>query len=605
MKKFFTQYYEIITAIIVFLIYALTVAKSTVSLDNGELAVTSYFLGIPHPSGYPLFTITGFIFSHLPLPLRVIEKLNILSSIYSAIAFFFLLKTLKILIDELELNNVSHHNLFALRKLTESEKLILILLGGLIFAFSKTFWFQSTNYEVYSLNILLINALTFYSLKAYSIEKNFSLFASFHKKNWLIVFIIFGLILTNHLAGIIVIIPVLYIYFLNYNPQKLTRLISFLILSSLVAITFYSYILIRGSMDIIVGFGHPQNINETFEHITGKIYQQLFLKSIEDFFKNIYFFFSSLIFHFDKYDFNSSEFNLNILFVIPGFISLYFLFREIFYFFIISLILFVLFPSLYGISDIDSYYIPAYFVISIFITSGFYLIIKLSENRSVKNLLIVLFSVLISLQFIFNFNRVDQSENFMNEDYFKNITKNLEPGSRLINNSSMLHSLSLYFQLVERFKPDIVTLTYPLINTKWYINQINKIYGNGKKIILDENNSTNINFINNQYYFTIEMGIKIFKGEIKIPENFELIPYGLVFKLVQHGTYVEQKNDMYDVRFSEQNFQTKYELNEIIKEMLILRINYELTFNRKDKMEELKKIFLSKYSIEKLPYYLR
>lgn len=358
-------------------------------------------------------------------------------------------------------------------------------------------------------------------------------------------------------------------------------------------------------MDIIVGFGHPRNIIETFEHITGKIYQQLFLKSIEDFFNNIYFFFSSLIFHFDKLDFNSSEFNLNILFAIPGFIGLYFLHRKIFYFFFISLFLFVLLPSLYGISDIDSYYIPAYFVISIIITSGFYLIIKLSEKRSVKNLLIVLFSVLITLQFIFNFNRVDQSENFMNEDYFKNITKNLEPEARLVNSSSMLHSLSLYFQLVEGFKPDIVMLTYPLINTKWYINQTNKIYGKGKKIILDENQSTDINFADGQYYFTIEMGLKIFKGEIKIPENFELIPYGLTFKLVPLGTYVEQKNDMYDVRFPTQNFQTKYELNEIIKEMLILRINYETNHNRKDKADELKKIFLSKYSIEEFPHYLQ
>jgi len=605
MKKFFTLNYEIITVIIVFLLYTLTVSKSTISLDNGQLAATSYFLGIPHPPGYPLFTIIGFIFSHLPLPLRVIEKLNILSSIYSAIALFFLLKTLKILIDELDSNNISHYNLFVQRKLTETEKIILILLGGLVFAFSKTFWSQSTNYEVYSLNILLISALTFYSLKAFSIEKNFSLSAYSHNKIWLIVFIIFGLILTNHLASSIVIIPLLYIYFLNYNPQKLTRLLSLLILSSLVAIIFYSYIFIRGSMDIIVGFGHPRNIIETFEHITGKIYQQLFLKSIEDFFNNIYFFFSSLIFHFDKLDFNSSEFNLNILFAIPGFIGLYFLHRKIFYFFFISLFLFVLLPSLYGISDIDSYYIPAYFVISIIITSGFYLIIKLSEKRSVKNLLIVLFSVLITLQFIFNFNRVDQSENFMNEDYFKNITKNLEPESRLVNSSSMLHSLSLYFQLVEGFKPDIVMLTYPLINTKWYINQTNKIYGKGKKIILDENQSTDINFADGQYYFTIEMGLKIFKGEIKIPENFELIPYGLTFKLVQLGTYVEQKNDMYDVRFPTQNFQTKYELNEIIKEMLILRINYETNHNRKDKADELKKIFLSKYSIEEFPHYLQ
>lgn len=168
LEKYIKQFYALFTSLFVFIIYLSTLAKSTVSLDNGELAATSYLLGIPHPTGYPLFTIIGYLFSHIPLPMEVIHQLNLLSAIYGSIGVYFTVKLIKVIIDEFENSFIGES--LQLSKLSELLKIFISILGGFALAFSKTFWFQSTNYEVYTLNIALMSAIIFYSIKAFRKE---------------------------------------------------------------------------------------------------------------------------------------------------------------------------------------------------------------------------------------------------------------------------------------------------------------------------------------------------------------------------------------------------------------------------------------------------
>jgi hypothetical protein len=55
-----------LSGLILFIIYLITLAPSVVQIDAGELAAVQATLGIAHPTGYPLFTIIGFLFSKLP-----------------------------------------------------------------------------------------------------------------------------------------------------------------------------------------------------------------------------------------------------------------------------------------------------------------------------------------------------------------------------------------------------------------------------------------------------------------------------------------------------------------------------------------------------------
>ena len=79
---FIKKYYYLVTAFFVFIVYLFTLAPSVVQIDSGELAAVQATLGIAHPTGYPLFTMIGYIFSLIPLPFTKIFQLNILASIY-------------------------------------------------------------------------------------------------------------------------------------------------------------------------------------------------------------------------------------------------------------------------------------------------------------------------------------------------------------------------------------------------------------------------------------------------------------------------------------------------------------------------------------------
>lgn len=52
--------------------------------DVGELAGAAYRLGVTHPTGYPLFTLLGHLFTWLPLPLEAAGKLAVMCALFGA-----------------------------------------------------------------------------------------------------------------------------------------------------------------------------------------------------------------------------------------------------------------------------------------------------------------------------------------------------------------------------------------------------------------------------------------------------------------------------------------------------------------------------------------
>lgn len=583
-------------SLIVLIFYLLTLAKTTVSLDNGELAATSYLLGIPHPTGYPLFTIIGFLFSQIPVPFKVIQKLNFLSLIYGIISVYFTIKIIKLLLDEFELNLTSNNNSETF--LSERYKIVISIFSGLVFGFSKSVWYQSTNYEVYTLNIALVTLIIFYSLKAFFDDEKNS-FKS-QSKQWLITFILYGLLLSHHLSSSLIIIPITFLYFFKFNISKFYNFIKYISISLLISVILYSYIPIRALMNPVVGFGKPQTIVETLEHITAKIYRPLFFQSFDQLFRNLNFFFSSLMFHFNIYDFRNSEFHLSILFIFPGLIFSLLYFRKIFYFFSGLLAIVIIFPSLYGIQDLDAYYIPAYFVITIFISTGIYSLIKFLKKKMLKKISLLIFIVIVIFQFYFNFNRVNQSKNHLMEDYFISIVKGVEPNAIVLNSSSWLHSMSLYFQLVEKIRPDVIFVNYSFAKDMWYAEQVNNLFAKEQLIQLNKNN-LNLNLKNRPVYLTYEMFYKVESGEIKFSGNYLLVPSGLTFKLISKGDYVHQSNNLYDLRFDRMNFKNSEDLKMILMEMIIRRIYYELEYKQYDRARQLINKFIEKFGPQSLP----
>jgi len=76
-----------------FIIYFLTLAPAVQFIDSGELAVVCQSLGIAHPTGYPLYTLLGRLFSLLPLEDTIfrVSFMSLLFTCFASVALFFLL----------------------------------------------------------------------------------------------------------------------------------------------------------------------------------------------------------------------------------------------------------------------------------------------------------------------------------------------------------------------------------------------------------------------------------------------------------------------------------------------------------------------------------
>ena len=103
--------------------------------DAGELMTAAARLGIAHPSGYPLLTLLGKAATHLPIG-TVAYRLNLLVALMGATAC----------------------GLLAVLVMRSARNVAAAVLTGLALGLTPVIWRNSTNFEVYTLNALLIVA---------------------------------------------------------------------------------------------------------------------------------------------------------------------------------------------------------------------------------------------------------------------------------------------------------------------------------------------------------------------------------------------------------------------------------------------------------------
>ncbi|HUP27289.1 MAG TPA: DUF2723 domain-containing protein, partial [Chloroflexia bacterium] len=73
-------------------IYFSTVSPTVNLIDSGELITAVWGPGIAHPPGYPLYTLLGYVATHLPVG-EIAWRLNAFSALWAALAvaaFYFL-----------------------------------------------------------------------------------------------------------------------------------------------------------------------------------------------------------------------------------------------------------------------------------------------------------------------------------------------------------------------------------------------------------------------------------------------------------------------------------------------------------------------------------
>jgi hypothetical protein len=152
-----------ILALVIFLVplivYSLTMAPTLVFWDSGEFVATAYILGIPHSPGTPLFTLVGRVFAMLPLPMEAAGRINFFSVVCGALAvlmcYLIAVTTLRFMFPTLK-GGLGRFMTYAGP-----------FTGALYLAFSYTHWLDSTETEVYGLNLFVMGLCTWLALLWY------------------------------------------------------------------------------------------------------------------------------------------------------------------------------------------------------------------------------------------------------------------------------------------------------------------------------------------------------------------------------------------------------------------------------------------------------
>ncbi len=125
-------------------LYVQTLAPSVATLfdDSLEFPLVSYRLGIAHPTGYPLYTLLGKLFTLLPWH-NVAWRVNLLSAVAGALAVTFVFLVARQLV----------------------ARRLPALLGAVALAVSPVFWSQAVIAEVYTLAAAFIALLLWLALR--------------------------------------------------------------------------------------------------------------------------------------------------------------------------------------------------------------------------------------------------------------------------------------------------------------------------------------------------------------------------------------------------------------------------------------------------------
>lgn len=527
--------------VFIMFIYLKTLNPTVTFIDSGELSAAASTLGIAHPTGYPLFTLLGYIFTILPISQSEVYNLNVMSAffcsigivLFASLLFFMLrksetqtkIKTKKSDKAELKTKRIASPVLFG-----------LIVFSSITLAFSNIYWSLANSVEVYSIHAFFLCTLIYFFLKAiFKVSGNSSGNFFNQNKEYMIFAFLLGLSFTNHMTTVLLAPACITLFiFRNYKSKEIWKLLLYMIICFIIGFSIYIYLLVRANMDTTFIWGNPYNLERFIWHITGKqfsvwqfsakgsvstfivlllitvilsVYGLIKQNKISSSYHIIVFAIIAVLSYFILSSANEiSSRQINnflgtlweqfgyglILLALPGLYRLSTFSSDIYYFTLLTFYSCIFYAVNYDIYDINSYFLLTFINIAIWICFGVLMIsekISASLNTSGKQIAFGILLVLISSDaLISNYSRNDESNNRLVEEYTFNVFKNAEPNSIILSSQwDFWVSASWYYNFVKKIRPDIVVIDKELLRRSWYFKYLQKhypeIYNNSKNEI--------------------------------------------------------------------------------------------------------------------------
>ena len=186
----------IITTLVVFAGYLYTLAPDLTLEDCGELATGSFYAGVPHPPGYPVWTVYSWIFTWLVPISNIAYRVAISSAVAGALSCGLVAAMVSrgssmILEGIAELKGVT-------RGWENGLCVVSGFVGGMLIGFNGFMWSQAVIVEVYTLSVLSLAAVLMCMMRW--------IYAPHQRRYLYMAFFWYGICFNNHQSLLVIII---------------------------------------------------------------------------------------------------------------------------------------------------------------------------------------------------------------------------------------------------------------------------------------------------------------------------------------------------------------------------------------------------------------
>ena len=477
-------------------VYLSTIGPTVYLGDSGELTAAAFSLGIPHNSGYPLYTLMGKLFCLIPLG-NVGFRMNLMSSCF-AVATLLLVYSM-------------------IYQLCSSKGAALI--GSLILAFNPIFWLQTVSSEVYTLHTFFV-ALLIRILWWWDEKRALHLLI-------LLVFIT-GLSFGNHMQTVMLAPAVLFIVIM-VGKKTLFNLKNFLVLFLvfITALLVYLYLPIRTEAGAAIHWGDPNNLVRFLAHVTGSSHRAGYVLT------------GNTLEYLQRTNETlwllASQFGATLLLALWGWLKLDSVRWRVFF------ILVIVFDFIYTIFlnvitlEATAFVLPTSVILAVLSGAGIGHILKASErlvgvNLTTKNIIRGACYLLPAIPLVINYSLCNQKRNYTAYEHAINIFRTTVPGGILFLEGDNHFFPVVYGRLVEKMRQDVILFDrhHIIFKMPYLGDQQGKFRGTWEnyKDLLEKN------IIEKMSPFGIYYAVFL-PSNIPMPAEYTLVPDGTLHRVVK------------------------------------------------------------------------
>jgi tetratricopeptide (TPR) repeat protein len=401
-------------AAVLFAVYALGACRSIYVGDSGELVAAVHVLGIPHPSGYPLYVLLGKLWTLLVPIGSVAFRMSLFSAACAAAACAV--------------------SFVVARRLGCARPAALF--ASLLLAFGPSFWGEANVQRVYSLNALFVTVATAFALRWWLDRRPRTLVA--------VVFVC-ALGATNHtFMGVFG--ATFGLFALATDPGAVLRLraIAAVLVAGIVGLLPYAYLPIASYFDPPLDWGNPETFDSFLAVLERRdFWARAWIESAADLLPI------------------AADYLLGIgrelawggaLLAIAGLSSRRSIGFKIFLLAVMAANLAVM--AVHGSrSDLfiwHRYYIPSYAMAALLAGVG----MDLLATRAGRTAAVAAFA-LPGFLFATGWNRFDRSDYRIAEDFSRILLSTIPPGASLAATDDNILFVLIYLTMVEDVRPDV------------------------------------------------------------------------------------------------------------------------------------------------------